>query len=104
MAKKLCFIGSVEECYVCNTNYNLEKHHIFNGPYKKASEKHGLLIKVCPNCHTQAPGAIHRDSLFRKELKKMGQRHFEQTHTREEFMKIFDKNYLYLEVNHECKD
>lgn len=94
MAKKLSFIGDTDRCFICKTNYNLEKHHIMNGPYKKASEKHGLLIKVCPNCHTQAPGSIHRDSVFRKELKKMGQRIFEQKHTREEFVKEFGQNYL----------
>lgn len=94
MAKKLSYIGDTDRCYICKTNYNLEKHHIMNGPYKKASEKYGLLIKVCPNCHTMASGAIHRDSLLMKRLKQMGQEYFEQSHSRKEFMKIFDRNYL----------
>jgi hypothetical protein len=94
MAKKLSFIGDTDRCFICKTNYNLEKHHIMNGPFKKASEKYGLLIKVCPNCHTMAANSIHRDSLLRKRLKQVGQEYFEQSHSREEFIKIFDKNYL----------
>lgn len=98
MAKKLSFIGGTNECFICKSDYCLETHHLMNGAYKKAAEKHGLLIKVCPNCHTQAPGAIHRDSLVLKDLKKIGQEYFEQTSTREEFIKEFGRNYLDLEV------
>lgn len=95
--KKLKYIGSTEECFICKTRRNLETHHIMNGPYKKASEKYGLLIRVCPDCHTMAPDSIHRNSQMKKKLKQFGQRYFEQTHTREEFIKEFDQNYLYKE-------
>lgn len=98
MAKKLCFIGDTDRCFICKSNYSLQKHHIFNGPYKKVSEKYGLLIKVCPNCHTFASNSIHRDSTLRKRLKQIGQERFEQNHSREEFIKEFGKNYLDLEV------
>ena len=94
MGKKLSYIGTIEECFLCEKTYGLETHHIFNGPYKKASEKHGLLIKVCSDCHTMAPGAIHRDSMLKTKLKIMGQKIFEHTHTREEFIKEFGKSYI----------
>ncbi len=94
MSKKLSYIGNSDECFICKSDYMLETHHLMNGAYKKSAEKYGLLIKVCPNCHTLAPTAIHRDSSLLKKLKRIGQEHFEQTHTREEFMKIFGRNYL----------
>jgi len=94
MSKKLKYIGDPEECYICKTNHCLETHHIMNGANKKASEKYGLLMKVCPNCHTLAPTAIHRDSSLKMRLKQIGQEHFEQTYTREMFIKVFGKSYL----------
>lgn len=94
MCKKLNFIGDTEECFICKTTYSLETHHIMNGPYKKASEKYGLLVKVCTNCHTMAPDSIHRDSKMMKKLKMFGQEYFEQSHSREEFIKEFGQNYL----------
>ncbi len=94
MSKKLNYLGDPEECFLCKTTRSLETHHLLNGPYRKASEKYGLLIKVCSNCHTMEPNAIHRDSKVMKSLKKLGQEHFEQTHTREEFIKEFGQNYF----------
>lgn len=94
MCKKLSFIGDPEECFICKSTYSLETHHLLNGPYKKASEKYGLLIKVCTNCHTMAPNAIHRDSKVMKKLKQLAQTHFEKTHAREEFIKEFGQNYF----------
>lgn len=97
MSKKLSYIGNQEECFICKKRYNLETHHIMNGPYKAASEKYGLLIKVCSDCHTMAPDSIHRDSKMKKRLKQFGQKYFEQTHPREEFIKEFGQNYLLQE-------
>ena len=37
---------------------------------------------------------VHNDAKLDLEIKQMAQREFEKTHTREEFMKIFGKNYL----------
>lgn len=96
---KLSFIGNKNECFICKTTRNLETHHIMNGPYKKASEKYGLLIKVCSDCHTMAPDSIHRNSEMKRRLKEFGQKYFEQTHTREEFIKEFGKNYLIEEAS-----
>lgn len=94
MSKKLKYLGDPDECYICHTTHCLETHHIMNGAYKKASERNGLLIKVCPNCHTLSPKAIHNDMSVARKLKQIGQEQYEQTHTREEFIREFGKSYL----------
>lgn len=101
---KLTYIGNTDECFICKKRYRLETHHIMNGPYKKASERHGLLIKVCGDCHRMAPDSIHRNSKMMRRLKKFGQKYFEQTHTREEFIKEFGKNYLMENEGEEEKE
>lgn len=94
MSKKFKYIGNPDECYICKSTYSLETHHIMNGPYKKASERNGLLIKACTNCHTLSPNAIHNDMSVARKIKQVGQEQYELTHTREEFIKEFGKNYL----------
>ena len=87
-------VQSKKECFVCETTQNLECHHIFHGTAnRKLAEKYGLKLWLCNLHHTGAEG-VHRSKEFDEHLKRIGQRAFEETHSREEFMKIFGKNYL----------
>lgn len=68
-------------------------HHIFSGPYRKASTKHGMVVPLCIDCHT-GPEGVHQNQRLNLRLKATAQEGFEQTHSREEFRKIFGKSYL----------
>ncbi len=84
-----------KECLVCGS-WNIEEHHIFFGQAnRKLSEKHGLKVWLCPTHHRGTIGVHGRDGhKLDIELKELGQKAFEWKHTREEFIKIFGKNYL----------
>lgn len=84
----------MRECYICGRTDWIESHHIFGGPYRKASERHGLVVDLCHWCHNEPPVGAHHNKHTAFRLKREGQRRFEQTHTREEFMATFGKNYL----------
>jgi len=45
---------------------------------------------LCAKCHAE----VHAGNWKDKFLKKAHQKIFEQTHTREEFMRIFGRSYL----------
>lgn len=86
-------------CYLCGRNGygdHLEEHHIFYGKGNRDnSEKYGLKVRVCASrCHREGPNSIHKNKLVRKMLEREAQMKFEETHTREEFIQIFGKNYL----------
>lgn len=89
-----------EECFLCGrmANYwqgNIEEHHCFGGPNRKHSEKYGLKVYLHGlSCHREGDGAVHRSKEARLSVQREAQKAFEKTHTREEFMKIFGKNYL----------
>lgn len=83
-----------KECYVCGTTINLNDHHIFFGSAnRKQSEKYGMKVWLCVEHHTGNSG-VHFNKDLDRRLKQMAQKHFEQTHTRDEFRRIFGKNYL----------
>lgn len=88
-------------CYLCemlNQDYryhtNLQEHHVFNGPNRVRSEADGLKVFLCLEHHTEGPAAVHNNAENMLLLKQAGQRAYEQTHSREEFMQAYGKNYL----------
>lgn len=87
-------IQDEKRCFKCRTPF-VEEHHIFYGTAnRKLSEKYGLKIWLCPKHHRTGEEAAHRNREIDLEYKRMAQTIFEETHTREEFLKIFGKNYL----------
>lgn len=94
-------IQEKKECYICGDSgiedmCGLEEHHIFGGSNRKWSEKYGLKVYLCgEKCHRNGPQAVHRNKETNCRIKKAGQRAFEEHFgTREEFMKIFGRNYI----------
>ena len=99
---------SERRCYLCARLYgdetekvHLHHHHVFSGPYKRASEKYGFIVTLCLYHHegdiTGNREAVH-DAPHSKEysdmLKRDAQKIFEQDHSRQEFIKIFGKSRL----------
>jgi len=82
-----------KKCFVCGTTQSLQLHHIFGGALRGKSDKYGYVVHLCIRHHTGQDG-VHRESWLNKKLKQYAQEHFEQTNTREEFIKEFGKNYL----------
>lgn len=81
-------------CYLCFRSTGLERHHIFAGvANRKLSEKYGLWVWLCYDCHTGQDGAQYNKELSLK-LKQAAQRAFEMNNTRHEWMQIIRKNYL----------
>lgn len=82
-------------CYICfrETPYT-ELHHIFGGTAnRKKSDKAGLTVHLCYECHRGSHG-VHMDALSADYLHRLGQFEYEKTHSREEFRKVFGKSYL----------
>lgn len=94
-------IQDEKECFLCRYLYdseniiNLHDHHIFFGTANRTqSEIYGLKVWLCICHHTVGIGAVHRNKDYDIILKEIAQKKFEETHTREEFIKIFGKSYL----------
>jgi len=79
-------------CRVCNKPYS-ETHETMYGPHRQKAIKYGLQVYLCAEHHRGATGP-HKDREFDLQLKRESQMHFEQTHTRDEFIRIFGRNYL----------
>jgi len=87
-------VQSEKECLICRTTSDLHCHHVFFGrKHRHLSEKHGLKVWLCAYHHLGDFGP-HHNNVRDTEIKKLAQHRFEELHSHEEFMKIFEKNYL----------
>lgn len=83
-----------KRCWFCPCETGLEKHHVFAGvANRKISEREGLWIWCCHEHHTGANGVQYAPEMNR-QLKRYAQLAFEITHSHDEWMKLFRKNYL----------
>jgi hypothetical protein len=80
------------KCEICGKPY-AETHEIFFGQYRQLSIKHGLQTLLCPEHHRGKYGP-HNNRSRDLELKQKGQQWFERFYSREEFIKVFGRNYL----------
>jgi len=83
-----------DRCYLCGRQSGLETHHVLSGTAnRRLSEKYGLKVRLCHNCHTGKEGAQYELKLNRG-LKKEAQEAFEKIWGHEKWMEVFRKNYL----------
>ena len=81
-------------CFFCGRTVGLERHHVFAGvANRKLSERHGLWVWCCNECHTGKDGVQYNKDKS-EFLKRFAQHEYERNHTRQEWMQIFRKNYL----------
>ena len=81
-------------CFLCRRDGFVHRHHIFEGARRHLSEEYGLVVPLCPECHTESDCSAHRCTSTALMLKRAAQRKFERSHAREEFIELFGRNYL----------
>lgn len=83
-----------EHCYLCGRPAT-ETHHVLGGiANRKLSEKYGLTVRLCHNCHVGIGGAQY-DPEKNRLLKIEAQMAFESLYGHERWMQTFRKNYLF---------
>lgn len=98
-------------CYKCGRSLYKgirQEHHIFFGvANRKISEREGLKVYLCRECHTEGRHSVHQDRKADLELKKDAQFVWEQKYiksypyenhaeeaAREAFRALFGRSYL----------
>lgn len=84
--------SGIRRCYNCGrTSGKIDRHEVFFGSNRKNSKAYGMWCDLCRGCHTE----VHQgDGELDSTLKRKAQEAFEQIYTRDNFMRIFGRNYL----------
>jgi hypothetical protein len=81
------------KCFICHSERNLEVHHCFFGSAnRKLSDKYGMTVPLCPDCHRGTNG-VHNNYQLNLYIKRYAQLEFEKHFSYEKFMEVFGKNY-----------
>ena len=85
----------MKTCYLCHKNNAVHLHHVYGGAYRKKSDKLGLVVTLCLECHTGRYG-VHLNNELNCKLKGEIQRKFmlENGIAVEEFIKMFGRSYI----------
>jgi len=88
-------LQSEPECYITHSPYGLHRHHIYFGHgNRKISEDNGFWVWLRYDLHNGSSYGVHFNHELDLRLKQECQRKYEETHTREEFMKLIGRNFL----------
>ena len=83
----------LEPCQCCERWDYLQEHHVYGGSGRRSvSDKHGMVINLCPACHREVH--LKPNQGLDKKLKEEFQRLFEEDSDRETFISLFGRNYL----------
>ena len=82
----------LDVCYLCGSYGLIDEHHIFSGPCRSASDRLGLVVHLCRDCHRD----VHdKGDPTMEYLHRVGQRAYEKTYgNRNAFIKEFIRSYL----------
>lgn len=82
-------------CWVCGSP-NVELHHVYSGWANRCqSDKYGCTVYLCRRHHTNQLHGVHFDRDLDMKLRRECQRRWEETYgSRDDFRRIFGKNYL----------
>jgi hypothetical protein len=69
---------------------------VFGAANKKTSDKYKFKEDLCGKHHNLSDEGVHFNKKLSDELKIKHQAIFEETHTREEFIKLVGRNYIGL--------
>ena len=91
-AKSILQPDEEKVCFISGSRINLDLHHIYHGSAnRKLSDKYGCWVWIRHDLHR----LLHdKDKDLDKYLQQECQKKFDETHTRQDFIKIFGKSYL----------
>ena len=86
-------IDDQDHCIICGSDM-INRHHVFHGTAnRKLADEDGYWVPLCQKHHTGRNG-VHFNPSLDRALKQAAQKHYEETNTREAFIRRYGKSYL----------
>lgn len=88
--RKSVFTNNMDKCYLCS-NKRTDIHEIFRGRNRKNSMIYGFVLPLCRECHSTKAETINFEEFWHRKAQIYFEEHLG---TREDFIKVFRRNYL----------
>ena len=89
-------IQDEKKCFITGSTEGLHKHHCIGGINRRLADEDGLWVWLRWDYHiADSPNLTpHNSAEAAWYFQRLAQRKYEETHTREEFMARYGRNYL----------
>ena len=87
--RKSILTENLKICYICGKKAT-SMHEIYKGSNRKISMINGFCVPLCDMCHRHTEEYIELLRFLQREC----QEKYEETHSRDEFMKLIGRNYI----------
>lgn len=88
---KKSILQDEKKCFITGYEGQLDRHHVFHGPRRKAADKWGCWVWMRHDLHME----LHQQNpMLDLMVKRACQERFEELYGHEKFMEVFGKSYL----------
>lgn len=92
--KRYSILNNLSKCFYCRRP-SQHIHEVYFGKNRQISIENGFCVGLCAWHHNLGgKDSVHENRAMDLELKKMYQKKYEESHTREEFIKLIGRSYL----------
>lgn len=92
--KRYSILNNLDKCFFCGKLAECIHEVYFGTANRQVSIRNGFCVGLCHKEHNLSKKSVHNDREMDLILKKIYQKEYEKTHTREEFIKLIGKSYL----------
>ena len=83
--------NDMEHCYICQSPF-IAIHEIYGGRNRKTSMQNGFCVPLCHKHHEYVTLNADGSNYFKQKCQKV----FEETHSRDEFLELIGRSYLWI--------
>lgn len=92
--KRFSILNNLDRCYFCGRPTQAI-HEVYFGKNRQISIHNGFCVGLCAWHHNLGGrDSVHENRQMDLKLKRIYQREYEKTHTREEFIRLIGRSYL----------
>mgnify|MGYP006939861589 CR=1 FL=1 len=92
--KRYSILNNLDKCFFYGRPAECIHEVYFGTANRRISIENGFCVGLCHQEHNLSSKSVHRDRYMDLMLKKIYQREYEKTHTRQDFINLIGKNYL----------
>ena len=88
-------LNNLDKCFFCGKPREAIHEVYFGTANRKISIKNGFCVGLCHAHHNMSNQGVHFNKDNDLELKRTYQKEYEKTHSREDFIKLIGRSYLW---------
>ena len=92
--QRFSILNNLDRCYFCNQPRQAIHEVYFGTSNRQISIQNGFCVGLCNIHHNMSNNSVHHNREMDLILKRLYQKEYEKTHTRDDFIRLIGRSYL----------